>query len=231
MAVTISARDRVLLVLCVCCFVALAAGESSARGPITATLFVTAGTRRFRGVGGLLTGIVAGALIGAGAGYAAVALLGAPLSLAGAVGLGVALGGGLGVVTNYLVTGEEVAVDETMTVERDPRQTEPTPADLFDDHPDPILYVADEGHGPVVRAANAAYGETFDVPTDAVANAPLEEAVLAGAATETVVEAVAGDGRLDEIVTCETADGQRQFRIRSTGPGDDGYLVYTPVEN
>jgi PAS domain-containing protein len=196
-----------------------------------AVVLATAGTRRLRGVGGLLSGLVIGAFLGAGIGYAAVTVFGAPITVIGAVSLGLAFGGGLGVVTNYLVTGDGESVDETMTVEREPAQAEPTPADLFEEHPDPVLYVADEGHGPVVRAANAAYGTAFDIPADAVLGAPLEEAVLAVDDTERVVTAVDTGEQLDAIVTCETGDGERTFRIRTAGVGDDGYLMYTPVEH
>ena len=187
------ARSQIGAVGALVCLVLLATGETGTSGAAVATLLAVSGTQRLRGVGGLLTGIVVGALSGAVIGYVAVAVVGIPLTITGGVGLGVALGGGLGVVTNYLATGEEESVDETMTVEREPSHAGPTPADLFDDHPDPVLYVADEGHGPVVRAANDAYGETFDVPVDAVIGAPLAEAVLAGEDTDAVVTAVTAD--------------------------------------
>lgn len=224
----IAIRSRIAVVGIVVCLGVLAAGEAGTREAAVATLLATAGTQRLRGVGGLLTGIVVGSLSGAVIGYVAVAVFSIPLTMSGAVGLGVALGGGLGVVTNYVATGEEETVDETMTVEREANPPGPTPADLFDDHPDPVLYVADEGHGPVVRAANDAYGETFDVPVDVVIGAPLEDAVLAGEDTDTVVAAVTADDPLDTVVTCETADGEKSFRLRTAGTDDDGYLVYTP---
>lgn len=205
-----------------------AAGDTDSLA--VATLLAATGTQRFRGVTGLLTGIVVGALLGAGIGYAAVAVGGLALSTLGAVSLGVALGGGIGVVTNYVATGDEGETDETVTVERDTEPASPTPADLFDDHPDPVLFVVDEGHGPVVRAANAAYADTFDVPTDAVLGAGLEDAVLAGEQTDDVVAAVADGESLDTVVTCETADGERSFRLRTAGTGPSGYLVYTPTE-
>lgn len=218
---------------CLAVFVCLGVFAPGVAGPqdvAVATLLATASTRRLRGVGGLLTGIVVGSLSGAVVGYVAVAVFGVPLAMSGAIGLGVALGGGLGVVTNYVATGEGETTDETMTVEREPDHPEPTPADLFDDHPDPVLYVADDGHGPVVRAANEAYGETFDVPVDAVIGAPLEDAVLAGNDTETVVTAVTAGEPLDTVVTCETSDAERSFRLRTAGSDDDGYLLYTPRE-
>lgn len=217
--------------LCWACVLALLLSVESTQGAVAATLLVTAGTRRLRGVGGLLMGLVIGAVVGAGIGYATVTVASVPLSVPGAVSLGVALGGGLGVVTNYLATGDEGSIDETMTVEREPQQTTPTPADLFDDHPDPVLYVADEGHDPVVRAANAAYGDVFDVPVDAVLGAPLEEAVLAGEDTDTVVDAVEADEELDAVVTCESEGRERPFRIRTAGTGANGYLVYTPQDD
>jgi hypothetical protein len=224
------ARSRLAAVGTLVCLGLLAAGETGTREVAVATLLATAGTQRLRGVGGLLTGIVVGALSGAVVGYVAVAVFGVPLAMSGAIGLGVALGGGLGVVTNYVATGEGETTDETMTVEREPDHPEPTPADLFDDHPDPVLYVADEGHGPVVRAANEAYGETFDVPVDAVIGAPLEDAVLAGEDTEAVVAAVTADDPLDTVVPCETGDAEKSFRLRTAGSDDDGYLLYTPRE-
>jgi len=206
----------------------LVVAPESTQGPLAATVLATVGTHRLRGVSGLVTGLVVGAALGGAIGYAAVSMLSVPLSMLGAVGLGVALGGGVGVVTNYLATGDGGDVDETMTVEREPRQAGPTPADLFDDHPDPVLYVADEGHGPVVRAANEAYGALFDVPVDAVIGAPLEEAVLVGDETETVVEAVQTGVALDTVVTCQTGTGERPIRLRTAGTGTDGYLLYTP---
>jgi len=221
------ARSRLAAVGTVVCLGLLAAGETGTREVAVATLLAT-GSQRLRGVGGLLTGIVVGALSGAVIAYVAVAVGGVPIAMSGAVSLGVALGGGLGVVTNYLATGEEETADETMTVEREPDRAGPTPADLFDDHPDPVLYVADEGHGPVVRAANEAYGETFGVPVDAVIGAPLEDAVLAGDDTEAVVAAVTADDPLDTVVPCEAGDGEGSFRLRTAGTDDDGYLVYTP---
>lgn len=227
MGVAARLRPGLGYLCCLGCLAALAAAEP-AQGPLAAAMLTTAAPRSLRGVGGLLTGLVVGAALGGAVGYAAVSLFTAPLSLLGAVGLGVALGGGIGVVTNYLATGDEGEVDETMTVERDPQQVDPTPADLFDDHPDPVLYVADEGHGPVVRAANDAYGTQFDVPVDAVTGAPLDEAVLAGDDTDRVVEAVAADDGLDTVVTCPTADGERAYRLRTVGAREAGYLLYTP---
>jgi len=136
------------------------------------------------GLAPLVGGIVGGALLGGAAGYLAHATLSVPLSQVGTAGMGAALGGGLGGLTYFVFVGEEdqeeggVRVD--MGREEDP---EPRPADLFDDHPDPVLYVADEGGGPVVRAANAAYGETFDLPPAALSGVPLSEALRPAKAT------------------------------------------------
>jgi len=230
MGVAVRFRPWLRRICCLACLAALAATEPG-HGALTATVLAATGTRRLRGLGGLLTGLVVGATVGGAVGYAAVSLFTAPLSLLGAVGLGIALGGGVGVVTNYLATGDEGTVDETVTVEREPREATPTPADLFDDHPDPVLYVADEGHGPVVRAANDAYGTQFDVPVDAVLGVPLEEAVLAGDDTAGVVETIAAGDRLDTVVRCPTVDGERSYRLRTAGTDDDSYLVYTPLEH
>jgi len=201
-------------------------GVTPVHGGATAALLATAETQRLRGVGGLLSGIATGAVLGGGIGYVAVAVLGASLSLTGVI----SLGGGIGVVANYIATGEQDTVDETMTVERQAEPATPTPVDLFDSHPDPILYVADEGHGPVVRAANAAYADAFDVPTDAVLGAPLEEAVFATDRTNDIVAAVNDGEPLDIVASCQAATGNVPFRIRTAVTGEDCYLVYTPQD-
>jgi hypothetical protein len=157
-----------------------------------------------------------------------------PFSRPVAVGLGLAMGGGLGGVANLLRGGETAGgSDETMTVdvEGEGEQTPtPRPADLFDDHPDPILYYATEGHGPVVRAANEAFGETFDVPPDRLSGTPLSEALLVAGEDTVDADAVTAGG-LDVIVRCEIAEGSASFRLRTVGAGDSGYLLYTPVRS
>ena len=89
-----------------------------------------------------------------------------PFSREVAVGLGLALGGGIGGAARLFRPATRAeSPDRTITV--DATETpKPEPADLFDGHPDPVLYYVAKGHGPVVRAANDAFGETFDVPTD-----------------------------------------------------------------
>lgn len=189
------------------------------------------------GLGALVGGIVGGALIGGGAGFLAHTMISLPFTQFGAAGMGVALGGGLGGLTYFLSVGEADQPDESgvrvdMGRDDDP---EPRPADLFDDHPDPVLYVADEGGGPVVRAANAAYGETFDLPTDALSGAPLTEVLRpaddgsddAGAELR---DALAAGETVDRDLALATARGVARFRVRSVGNPADGYLLFTPVE-
>jgi len=185
---------------------------------------------RFGGLVPVIGWIIAGALSVAALMLALDSVADVPLSRSALLGLGLALGGGIGGVANFLQMGETTAVDdETMTVTRASTETtEPTPADLFDGHPDPVLYYTEVGHGPVVRAANTSFGDTFDVPTDRLSGTPLSEALLV-AGTETVdVEPVTAGG-LDCIVTCETASGPAPFRLRTVGNETTGYLLYTPV--
>lgn len=210
--------------------VVLAGGDGAAATPAVLALVGTVGDQD--GVLTLGGWLLAGTVVGGAVGYVLVALTDVPLAMEAGVGLGVALGGGLGVVSNILVTDpDRQSGDETVDVDMsDDEPPTPRPADLFDDHPDPVLYVADEGHGPVVRAANRAYAETFDVPADAVVNASLADAVMSPDRTDEVVEAVEDGRSLDVVVECETIDGDRQFRLRVAGERADWYLVYTPAE-
>ncbi|WP_236035527.1 hypothetical protein [Haloarcula rubra] len=153
-----------------------------------------------------------------------------PVSRPVSLGLGVALGGGLGAVVHFLRTADDVEVDdETMTVDVEESSTPaPQPADLFDGHPDPVLYYADEGHGPVVRAANEAFATTFDVPAGQLAGTPLSEAVLVTGAEAADGDRLDADG-YDAVVTCETGGGAASFRLRTVATEASGYVLYTPV--
>lgn len=184
-------------------------------------------------LGGLLTVV---GWIGAGAVVVATLMLvldlaiSLPFSRQLALGLGLAMGGGLGGVANLMQEEDIRTNDESMTVGvEETTAPEPQPADLFDGHPDPVLYYASEGANPVVRAANDAFGAAFDVPTDRLAGTPLSEALLvAGEETVDVDAITAGD--VDTVVTCDVADGKTAFRLRTVGSERTGYLLYTPVE-
>lgn len=186
----------------------------------------------------LVGSLLAGSLLGAGVGYVAVASGALPLVMQGGVGLGIALGGGLGVVSNLLaVDARDDGVDGTGSVTVDMETDEspsPRPRDLFDGHPDPVLYVADQGHGPVVLAANPAFAETFDVPADPLDGTPLAEALMATDAQAVtpseVADAIADDDPVDTVLTCQTPGGETTFRVRSVGGGDDGYVIYSPTD-
>lgn len=188
------------------------------RGPQTGGLLAIVG---WIAVGALLLGALMLAVDRA---------VGLPLSRAVAVGLGLALGGGLGGLANLLQGGERPTTsDETVAVAPEPTTPDPQPADLFDGHPDPVLYYADEDHGPMVLAANDAFGETFDVPPDRLPGTPLSEAMLVTGDQTVGAEAVTAGG-LDGVVRCETSDGGGRFRLRTVQRDDIGYLLYTPVE-
>ncbi|MDS0283334.1 hypothetical protein [Haloarcula onubensis] len=152
-----------------------------------------------------------------------------PFSREVALGLGIALGGGIGGVARLFRVDERAErPDQTMTVDVDPDETTaPEPADLFDGHPDPVLYYAAEGHGAVVRAANEAFGETFDVPVDRIEGTPLSEALLVTGEGTVAADAVTAGG-LDRVVDCETAVGTERVRLRTITNGQTGYLLYTP---
>lgn len=147
-----------------------------------------------------------------------------------AIGLGLALGGGIGGVARLFRADEAAETpDQTMTVDVDASETPaPEPADLFDGHPDPVLYYAAEGHGPVVRAANDAFGERFDVPVERIEGTPLSEALLVTGEETVDADAVVAGG-LDRIAECETTAGTERLRLRTVTSGETGYLLYTPL--
>ncbi|MFC7077179.1 hypothetical protein [Haloarcula halophila] len=188
---------------------------------------------RFGSVATMVVWIGAGALLVAGGALAVGAAVELPLSQAVLGGLGVALGGGIGAV-GYLVSADDIQRADTGrtgdTVELNEEEIpSPEPIDLFGGHPDPILYYTDEGYGPVVRAANEAFGDTFDVPPARIAGTPLGETLMTVDSGAIDAESVTDDG-FETTVACETAAGRKQFRVRSVGDGTDGYLLYTPVE-
>lgn len=216
--------------------------ETGDQAAVAATLLFLGDVRQRSGLTALVGWLVGGSLLGAAIGYVATVMIaGVPLAAEGGVGLGIALGGGLGVVSNLMAAdardssgGTETAESVTVDMESDDSPS-PRPADLFDGHPDPILYVADQGHGPVVLAANDAFTETFDVPGDAMSGTPLDEALMVAddaadsAAITDIVDGIAADERTGTTVACQTPGGERRFRLRTAGRGTDGYVIYTPT--
>jgi len=187
---------------------------------------------RLGGVATVVGWIGVGSVTLAAVMLAADSVVDLPINRRVAIGLALALGGGLGAVANLLQDGETAErADESMTVTAEEQSTpRPQPEDLFDGHPDPVLYYADAGHGPVVRAANGAFGETFDVPADRLAGTPLSEALLVTGSSQFDAETIVAGG-VDNRLTCETADGQSAFRLRTVGTETTGYLLYTPVDS
>jgi hypothetical protein len=205
------------------------AGDGSGGGALTASLLIAMPGGEDNGVWSMVAWLVGGSLAGAGLAYAGATVLTIPLSTTAAIGLGIALGGGAGALTRSVSGGDPAPADE-VTVEMD-RDTdpEPAPADLFEGHPDPLVYVVDEGHGPVVRAANPAFESTFDLPAQTLAGTPFVE-VLRMDGAETIADAVRDGEPLDSVYDCPTADGTRPFRVRSVGAETDGYVLFTPVQ-
>jgi hypothetical protein len=183
------------------------------------------------GLGTLLAWILGGAVLGALVGFVSHGVVDVSLTRVGLVGLGTALGGGLGGLVYFLSIGEaEEGTDAGVRVDMDREDApEPRPADLFEEHPDPVLYVADEGGGPVVRAANVAYGETFDLPPSALAGTPLSEALVPAGEIGDLAETLAAGESVDRELRFETAKRERPFRVRSVGNPADGYVLFTPA--
>jgi hypothetical protein len=203
--------------------------QSGSAELLLGSLLIAAPVAGEDGLGSLLTWLVGGSLLGAVIGYLGAMVLPVPLAATAAAGLGVALGGGAGVLSRS-VSGADPTPPDAVTVsmerEADPA---PEPADLFENHPDPLVYVIDEGNGPVVRAANPAFEATFELPMAALTGTPLAETLRMDNA-ESVADAVGAGRDLGDRQECETAEGPRQFRLRWVGGETDGYLLFTAAD-
>lgn len=181
--------------------------------------------------GGLLAvglWIVGGAVLFGAIGWGAVTLALPTLSPVVGLGIGVALGGGFGAVVRLLVIEDTTDTIETVSVDTssDDVAATPEPADLFETHPDSILYYATTGDGPVVRAANDAFVETFDVAETMVDGAPLRDALMFQD-TDDIVTAVEKGTQYDAVHVCDTTDGDESFRVRLAATEASGYVLYT----
>lgn len=188
------------------------------------------GTHRLGSLAAAVGWIGAGAIFVATVALVVQSVAGLAITQEVTVGLGLAMGGGLGGVSYLIATDDGETADGTVTVSSDDDDAtpDPQPADLFDGHPDPVLYFADEGHGPVVRAANDAFGSAFDVPADRVGGTALSEALLVAGIDEVDAETVR-DEPLDTVVLSTAPDQPTRFRLRTVGESSTGYLLLTPV--
>ncbi len=171
--------------------------------------------------------LAAGAGVGTLAGWAVAATTAVTTPVG--LGVGFALGGGVGGALPLTVLGQtEPGSPESMTVETT-SQEGPRPADLFEVHPDPLLYYADEGASPVVRAANDAFAETFGVAAGTLVDTPLDEVPGAASTPELVEAAAAGEAFDAEI---DIAAGRFRARVAAVAEeaGTTGYVVFTPVD-
>ncbi|MEF8974271.1 MAG: hypothetical protein V5A15_05225 [Haloarcula sp.] len=190
----------------------------------------TGGRHRLGSLAAVVGWIGAGAVVLATVALAVQSVFSLGVSEQVTVGLGLALGGGVGGVSYLLMTDSpDETADETVTVSTDAEHApEPQPIDLFDGHPDPVLYFVDEGHGPVVRAANEAFGTTFDVPADRLDGTALSEALLVAGIDEVDAERVSTPD-LDVVALSTAHDEPRQYRLRTAGVPSTGYLLLTPL--
>lgn len=182
----------------------------------------------------LAVSLAGGAIVGGAVGFGLATVATRGMTTLG-VGFGLALGGASGLAATLLREGESQSGDpQSVTVETDDKESpEPQPADLFTRHPDPLLYYEDGGNGPVARAANPAFEETFGLDTSTLTGAPLADVLMVVDRPDELADAVAGEDSVDLSVTCERATGTGQFRLRTAtvthGSGARGYLVYTPT--
>jgi len=175
----------------------------------------------------LAGGAVVGGLLGWGAG-----IVFAPANAIIGFGLGFAIGGGLGAVSRLLTDEADAEPPESVTVSMEGEQADPgpQPVDLFEAHPDPLLYYVDEGDGPVVRAANPAFAEAFGVSAGVVEDAGLADALMVESRTGDVADAAAEGEGFDGVLAGEAGG---EFRVRVAAVSDDagarGYVVYSPA--
>lgn len=204
---------------------------------VAGPLLLAASTGDSIGLRGQLRWILGAAVVGGALSYG-IATLTAPATTTIALGFGTAVGGGLGAVARLFAIGETAARQpDTVTVSSSSGETsvpDPQPVDLFEENPDPVLYFDDSGDGPVVRAANPAFEETFGVGADAVENAALGDALMLSEPADDIVTAATQAGSADVVVSCETPAGDRPFRVRTTAldrrGSTRGYTLYTATE-
>lgn len=202
-------------------------------GVAAVTLPVILATPPGRGLFDVVLWIVAGAAILGAIGWTLVTVLVSHLPPLVGLGIGIALGGGFGAVVRLLVLEEPTDTTETVAVDTTPDESapDPVPADLFEAHPDPVLYYDARDDSPVVRAANPAFVESFDVSASMVEETPLGD-VLMFHDTDDLVAAVTEGRQYDAVHTCETVEGAVAFRIRlvTTPEATAGYVLYTVSE-
>lgn len=218
----------------------LAAGAVDSPATATAVLLLAsspAGDREANaGIDRLVGWIAAGSLLTAAVAWLAVSVGGLDVPLQVAVGLGAALGGGLGGVGHLVAAGEETGDSgvEEVAVETgaDADGAGPTTDDLFAVHPDPVLYFDTENDALVARAVNPAFESRFGASATTLSGTPLTEAIMTDDDAAIVDRLRAGEA-FAESVTCETVDGEATARLRAV-PVDDagrsGYLLYADVE-
>lgn len=216
--------------------VGLLLAVASGSGLALAAPMLLVGTEDSLGLRNQLLWILASALLGGGLGYG-IATVAAPTATTIALGFGLAVGGGLGAVVRLLVVEDtETTEPDEMAVSSSGGGTDtpdPQPVDLFDENPDPVLYFDNSGEGPVVRAANTAFEETFGVGSGAVENAALADALMVTDRAETIVATASEATAFGAVLGCETATGEKRFRVRTVavarGPATRGYVIYTAL--
>lgn len=188
------------------------------------------------GVDRLVGWILAGSLLTAALAWVAIEIGGVAAPRQVALGLGAAVGGGLGAVGYLVAAGEESAeagVEEVAVDMDDGGADAPaTGDDLFAAHPDPTLYFATENGSLVARAVNPAFEERFGASATTLSGTPLSEALMTDDDAALVERLERGEA-FDERVACETVDGRATGRLRAVlldGEGTDGYLLYSDLE-
>jgi len=101
---------------------------------------------------------------------------------------------------------------------------------LFDVTELPVVEYVSDGESPVVERVNQAFVETFDI-TDEMTGIPLSTTLASVTVPNDEYGPILDSARRgsETVVTCqcETATGNRSFRIRTTQADGGGYVVFT----
>ncbi|PSP59645.1 hypothetical protein BRC73_06415 [Halobacteriales archaeon QH_7_66_37] len=108
---------------------------------------------------------------------------------------------------------------------------------LFENAPDAIAFYEFDGEEPIVRMVNPTFQETFGYDSGAAVEESLDEIVVPAAYADegrSINRRVRSGDRVDTEVTRQTADGLREFRLRSVPiqpgeHGERGYVIYHDI--
>ena len=133
--------------------------------------------------------------------------------------------------------GVIVDITERKNRERNRRRARDRFTALFNNIPNPIAYGTSGGDGPVVRAVNAAFQQTFELDPDALRTEDEHDRILFPTGQQdraSLRQQIRETGEVQVEVRRQTAAGPRDFQVHvamreGEGPRSEGYAIYTDV--